>query len=573
GGSAVAVRLRNGLAGIPDLQRQLLELYPVPPGAATAFEPFQLASRAAEAQSVQRATDVAVRGLLAFAIVAGLAGIVALIQACARYAAAESDDEPTLSALGATAGQRIGALVWPGVAVSGLIAAALTAAGGILASPLSPIGSARKFEPNPGVAVNAGLVALAAAGTVALLAACLAIAALPAVRRSPAKRGEPRRPSTVVRRLVRAGAPAPAVVWSRFALEPGGGGLAVPTRTAFVAAMLGALGLVATTAIAGSLQRVSTTPARYGAPGDATIADVTNDVVARLNADHRLSSVLVVRTAEVLVNGEPLNGVAVEEHTGAPHYPVLAGRSPAGAGEVGLGPAALQRIKARVGDTVTVGDPAAGRRADIVGEMLAITDTGDSYDQSVVLPPQLLDDVKRSEGSRDAYVTVSPAADRTQVLADLGRDLEVDDLTTPPTPIAHLDQLRSMLGWLALFLGVLGVVALAHAVSAAGRRRRRELGVLRAVGFTPKQSVLTLASMALLIAAIGAAVGMVFGVVAGKVLWRTMADGVHVAPDLRVPYLALLLTIPIAAGAAALVASVPGWRAARMDVADVLRTE
>src|SRR5581483_7906730 len=315
GGSAVAVRLRNGLAGIPDLQRQLLELYPVPPGAATAFEPFQLASRAAEAQSVQRATDVAVRGLLAFAIVAGLAGIVALIQACARYAAAESDDEPTLSALGATAGQRIGALVWPGVAVSGLIAAALTAAGGILASPLSPIGSARKFEP------NAGLVALAAAGTVALLAACLAIAALPAVRRSPAKRGEPRRPSTVVRRLVRAGAPAPAVVWSRFALEPGGGGLAVPTRTAFVAAMLGALGLVATTAIAGSLQRVSTTPARYGAPGDATIADVTNDVVARLNADHRLSSVLVVRTAEVLVNGEPLNGVAVEEHTGAPHYP------------------------------------------------------------------------------------------------------------------------------------------------------------------------------------------------------------------------------------------------------------
>jgi hypothetical protein len=347
----------------------------------------------------------------------------------------------------------------------------------------------------------------------------------------------------------------------------------VPTRTAFVAAALGALGLVATTAIAGSLQRVSTTPTRYGAPGDASISDVTDEVVARLNADRRLSSVLVERTAEVLINGEPLDGVAVEEHTGAPRYPVLSGRAPAGAGEVALGPAALQRAKAHLGDTVTVGDPAAGRRADVVGEMLAITDTGDSYDQSAVLPPQLLEEVKRGAGFRQAYVTVAPGADRKQVLADLGRDLEVDDLTTPPTPIAHLDQLRSMLGWLALFLGVLGVVALAHAVSAAGRRRRRELGVLRAVGFTPRQSVFTLASMALLIAGVGAAVGMAFGVIAGKVVWRAMADGVHVAPDLRVPVVALLLAIPVAAAAAALVASVPGWRAARMDVADVLRAE
>ncbi|MBV9409998.1 MAG: FtsX-like permease family protein [Acidimicrobiia bacterium] len=573
GGSAVAVRLRNGLAAVPDLQRQLLQLYPVPPGAPAAFEPFQIASRAAEAQAVQRATNVAVQGLIAFAIVAGLAGIVALIQACARYTAAEADDEPTLAALGATASQRIAALVWPGVVVSGLLAAGITAAGGILASPLSPIGSARQFEPHPGVAVNAGLVALASVGIVVVVAACLGIAALPAVRRSAAKRGEPLRPSTVVRRLVRAGAPAPAVVGSRFALEPGGGGLAVPTRTAFAAAVLGALGLVATTAIAGSLQRVSTTPTRYGAPGDAKVSDVTDDVVARLNADRRLGSVLVVRTAEVLINGEPLNGIAVDEHTSAPRYPVLSGRAPAGAGEVALGPAALQRTRTHLGDTVVVGDPAAGRRADVVGEMLAITDTGDSYDQSAVMPLELLNDVKRGAGFRDAYITVAPGADRAQVLADLGRDLEVDDLTTPPTPIAHLDQLRSMLGWLAIFLGVLGVVALAHAVSAAGRRRRRELGVLRAVGFTPRQSVLTLASMSLVIAAIGAAVGMVFGVIAGKAVWRAMAEGVHVAPDLRVPYLALLLTIPVAAAAAALVASVPGWRAARMDVADVLRAE
>ena len=574
GGPVVAVRLRHGLADVPALQRELLARYPVPPGAPSTFEPFQLPSRAAEAESVHRATTVAVRGLLAFAVVAGLAGIVALVQACARYVAAESDDEPTIAALGATGGQRVGALVSPGVAVGGLIAALLTVLGGVMASPLGPIGTARRFEPHHGIAVNIGLLALAVAGVVALIAACLAATASLAAQRVGAARAGYLRPSTVVRRLVRAGAPAPAVVGSRFALEPGGGGLAVPTRTAFAAAALGALGLVATTAIAGSLARVSSTPTRYGAPGDATVADVTDDVVSQLNADRRFSSVLVVRSAEVLVNGVPLNGVTVEEHTGGnPRYPVLSGRAPAGGGEIALGPAALDRTKAHVGQTVAVGDPSAGRRASVVGEMLAISDTGDSYDQTAVLPPTLLDEVKRGEGFRQAYVTVAPGVDRQRALADLGRQLEVDDLTTPPTPIVHLDQLRSMLRWLAVFLGVLGVVALAHAVGAAGRRRRRELGVLRAVGFTPAQSVLTLASMALVIAGIGAAVGMACGLVAGNVLWRTMAEGVHVAPDMRVPVVALFLVVPVAAAAAGLVASVPGWRAARMDVADVLRAE
>jgi len=572
GGPVVAVRLRHGLADVSALQRDLLRLYPVPPGEPSTFEPFQLASRVAEAESVHRATTVAVRGLLAFAIVAAIAGVVALVQASARYTAAESDDQPTVAALGATVGQRIGALVLPGTVISGLIAAILTVAGGIAASPFAPIGTARPFEPHPGVAVNAALVSLAAVGIVALVALSLLVTALPTALRRGVSRGE-QRPSALVRRLVRAGAPAPAVVGSRFALEPGGGGLAVPARTAFAAAALGALGLVATTAIAGSLHRLSTTPARYGAPGDAVIADVTDDVVANLRADHRLSSVLVVRSAEVLVNGEPFNGVAVEERTGAPTYPVLAGRTPAGGAEIALGPAALQRAKARLGDTVVVGDPASGRRASVVGETLAISDTGDSYDQTVLMPPALLDDVKRGEGFRQAYVSVAPRQDRGRVLADLGQKLEIDDLTTPPTPIAHLDQLRTMLVWLAAFLGVLGVVALAHAVGAAGRRRRRELGVLRAVGFTQRQSVLTLASMALVIAGIGAAVGMALGVIAGNVVWRAMAKGVHVAPDLQVPVLALLVTIPIAAAAAALVAGIPGWRAARMNVADVLRTE
>jgi putative ABC transport system permease protein len=209
----------------------------------------------------------------------------------------------------------------------------------------------------------------------------------------------------------------------------------------------------------------------------------------------------------------------------------------------------------------------------VVGKVLAINDTGESYDQTAVVPPELLDAVRRGEGFRQAYVTVAPGADRQRVIADLGRTLEVDDLTDPPSPIAHLSQIRGLLVLLALLLGLLGAVALAHAVTAAERRRRRELGVLRAVGFTKGQSVRTLASMALVLSCLAALLGIPLGLLAANLAWRAMAEGVHVATDLDVPILAAATAVPVAAVLAVLAAALPGWRAARMDVAEVLRSE
>ena len=41
-----------------------------------------------------------------------------------------------------------------------------------------------------------------------------------------------------------------------------------------------------------------------------------------------------------------------------------------------------------------------------------------------------------------------------------------------------------------------------------------------------------------------------------------MAEGVHVASDLRVPTTSLFLAVPLAAAVATFVASVPSWRVA-----------
>ena len=89
-------------------------------------------------------------GLAVFAAVAALAAMVAVGQAVGRHVINAQHDEETLGMLGVTpAGRRAAlvALTLP-IAVGGAV---LAATGAWLASPLMPVGLARKAEPHPGL--------------------------------------------------------------------------------------------------------------------------------------------------------------------------------------------------------------------------------------------------------------------------------------------------------------------------------------------------------------------------------------------------------------------------------------
>ena len=105
------------------------------------------------------------------------------------------------------------------------------------------------------------------------------------------------------------------------------------------------------------------------------------------------------------------------------------------------------------------------------------------------------------------------------------------------------------------------------------RRRRRDLALLKTLGFTRRQVLGTVAWEASAFAAVALLVGLPLGVVAGHWAWSLFADAAGVSAAATVPLATVLLAIPATLLAANLIAAAPGWEAARLRPALVLRTE
>ena len=122
-------------------------------------------------------------------------------------------------------------------------------------------------------------------------------------------------------------------------------------------------------------------------------------------------------------------------------------------------------------------------------------------------------------------------------------------------------------------LAVLAVGTLAHVLLTGVRRRRRDLALLKTLGFTRRQVLGTVAWEASAFAAVALLVGLPVGVVAGRWAWAVFANAAGVSTAATVPLATVLLAIPATLLAANLIAAAPGWEAARLRPALVLRTE
>jgi len=184
------------------------------------------------------------------------------------------------------------------------------------------------------------------------------------------------------------------------------------------------------------------------------------------------------------------------------------------------------------------------------------------------------------------FVTIRPGVAPSKALASLDRIDEV--LSRPSTQDApasgvvsvlrpaEITDYRSVGSTAFVLAGVLGAGALGAlglTLVASVRRRRRELALLKALGFTQAQLAGTVAWQSSVSAAIGVIVGLPVGMALGRWLWTLFARGISAVPDPTVPVLSIVL---IALGAlvfANLAAAVPGRIAARTSTALLLRTE
>jgi ABC-type antimicrobial peptide transport system permease subunit len=256
---------------------------------------------------------------------------------------------------------------------------------------------------------------------------------------------------------------------------------------------------------------------------------------------------------------------------------------PRSADEVALGPVALKTLHASVGHQVSLVSGDRTRPYLVTGEVLVpggprntYTDGGwlttDGYTAlfgstfkfhmlQVSLRPGL------AVGRVSAALTKAIAA---AVPDAAGYSLDPAEL---PTEITEIKSVRTLPLVLAGFLALLAVAAVGHALATAVRRRSRDVAVLRALGMTQRQSRAVISTQATVLALVGLILGIPLGLAVGRSVWRVVTETLPVQYISPWADLAMVLVAPVALVLANLLAAVPGRRAARMHVAQILRTE
>ena len=139
----------------------------------------------------------------------------------------------------------------------------------------------------------------------------------------------------------------------------------------------------------------------------------------------------------------------------------------------------------------------------------------------------------------------------------------------PQAAISNVGRIRNLPYLMTVFVVVLALASLVHALVLATNRNRRALGMLKGLGFVRREVAETVICHATVYAMGALVVAVPLGIIVGRWGWRTVAEQLGVPAVEVVPPLAVA-TVTIAALLLAIVAAAyPAWRAAaRLPTAD-----
>jgi FtsX-like permease family len=596
-GEAAGVRLQPGasMAAFGAAARALAARYPATGGKVLILPGGDAVT------ATERAIFPEVVALAAFAALAGLITLAIIGQLLSRQLSLDATEFPIFRVLGMSRGKLAALSMTRLAAVTGT-GSAIAVGVAIAASPLMPIGPARLAEPSPGIEVNLAILGAGFAAIALLPLILVAPAAWRAAARAQGPLGVAELATAV--RASRLGSPLGVAgsvtggIGVRLAFEPGHGRTAVPVRSALVGTTVAVASVLAALIFGTSLIGLVSTPHQYGQNWSEYLNFDTPSVprvpVTRLlAAQHGLLGYAGGDYGTVNISGRAIEAIGIDPLHGRGYLTRLTGSLPSGPDQIVLGRRTLQSLHRRLGARLHVVINGRPYVMHVVGEAVFASfseggSTPTDLGQGAAVAASLLSTPFAPSGcvhGETCYsfilVRYPPGAART-VNAGLQAAFTKVGCTPGcytaatdqrPSDIRNYTSARDTPLVLGAVLAVLAVGTLAHVLLTGVRRRRRDLAVLKTLGLRRSQVLSVVMWQACALCAVAVAVGLPVGVITGRWAWGIFAGYVGVASNPVVPVLTVLAVIPVALLLATAIAAGPGWAAARVRPAVILRSE
>ena len=600
------VQIDHAHATITQVERELIGV--VPRGATYEFH---------VTSSVDSQVELAIKpesvALGAFGAIAALVCLVLAAQAISRLLRRGEEDRRVLRALGTSpAAAAIEGLL--GVLVAVVFGTLLAFAVAAFLSPLAPLGPVRPVYPGGRFAIDWTVLGV---GVAVLILGLGAIAIAQANRRASHRTlltgGSFAGRSKVLRGASATGLPVAGVIGIHFALESGQGRTAVPVRSVLFGTALAVALVVTTLTFASGLSNLVSRPPLYGWNWDYLLQPTSNippKAVSLLNHDPKIMAWSGADYTDLEIDGQEVP-ILAENARAKVAPPILSGHGLDNQHQIVLGAGTLAMLHKHIGETVVVSLGTKDAPAFIKPTALLIVGTATlpavgynsfvaehtSMGTGAILPlgvfPAALDNSGADpnlHGPEMAFVRMRSDVNARAGRADLERiaktanKIFAADKNTfgnsvsvlgvlQPVQIVNYRSVGSTPVILAVGLAVGAILALGLTLASSVRRRRRDLAMLKTLGFTRRQLAAVVAWQSTTTALVGVVVGIPLGIIIGRELWTLFARSINAVPDPTVPVLSVLFVGVGTLVFANLVAALPGRSAARTSAALVLRAE
>jgi hypothetical protein len=586
------VRLRHGAADVPRFDAEVSAL------SAAGVVGYQ--SEDGPATAVEASIHPQAIGWWILAALAALVGLAVVGQALARQSIVESEDYPTMAAVGADRRQLVGLgmarnLV---VGIGGAVGAAAVATA---LSPIAPLGEARIAEGSTGMTFDAPVLLLGAFATVSVV---LVLGQWPTLRAARASRpgGRPvaSHASAVVGRLAATGATPSMVVGVRNALERRSGGAPVPVGSALLGTVLAVIALCGTAVFGASLSHLTATPRLYGDTFQLNFNDLNSGgpdpaLLRSLEHDRAVNGITEgIAPPAVVVNNVPVTAIAGTAIRGRLLLATVDGHVPIGDRQIGIGSTTMRQVGAHVGSVVhvTASLPSGVKRTvpflvvsqisfPVLGGGIVALGSGAAFTiagyESVVCPPgpRQMSCRRAVVGSNQGGLLVSVVSGPRGQAAinhylDAYRSFVSPSIT--PTSLINFGEAVNFPLIFGAMLAVFGAATLAHLLVVSVSRRRREIGLLKVLGFVNGQVASAVAWQATTLALVGIVIGVPLGLVIGPAVWRAFANNLGAVPVSVVPIWLIGVLVVGVIVVANLIAVTPALLATRSKPGELLRT-